>query len=89
MNKYPNAKTLLVSVVGPCFVLMACQSEDDGFVKTIIDDSAEDIVVLHSAGTSGNGVLNSDGSFDISNACLLYTSPSPRDKRQSRMPSSA
>ena len=22
-------------------------------------------------------------------ACLLYTSPSPRDKRQSRMPSSA
>ena len=24
-----------------------------------------------------------------SNSCLLYTSPSPRDKRQSRMPSSA
>ena len=24
-----------------------------------------------------------------SNDCLLYTSPSPRDKRQSRMPSSA
>ena len=30
-------------------------------------------------------VLNSA----IANACLLYTSPSPRDKRQSRMPSSA
>ena len=26
---------------------------------------------------------------DYANACLLYTSPSPRDKRQSRMPSSA
>ena len=26
---------------------------------------------------------------DFSIACLLYTSPSPRDKRQSRMPSSA
>ena len=25
----------------------------------------------------------------VSGACLLYTSPSPRDKRQSRMPSSA
>ena len=25
----------------------------------------------------------------FSKACLLYTSPSPRDKRQSRMPSSA
>ena len=32
-------------------------------------------------------------SFDLglfeNNTCLLYTSPSPRDKRQSRMPSSA
>ena len=28
------------------------------------------------------------GRLDI-NTCLLYTSPSPRDKRQSRMPSSA
>ena len=27
--------------------------------------------------------------FDGNMACLLYTSPSPRDKRQSRMPSSA
>ena len=26
---------------------------------------------------------------DNGDACLLYTSPSPRDKRQSRMPSSA
>ena len=26
---------------------------------------------------------------DQINSCLLYTSPSPRDKRQSRMPSSA
>ena len=26
---------------------------------------------------------------DEANPCLLYTSPSPRDKRQSRMPSSA
>ena len=25
----------------------------------------------------------------VNNLCLLYTSPSPRDKRQSRMPSSA
>ena len=27
--------------------------------------------------------------FNANWACLLYTSPSPRDKRQSRMPSSA
>ena len=29
------------------------------------------------------------GSQKLDDLCLLYTSPSPRDKRQSRMPSSA
>ena len=33
-------------------------------------------------------VLFADGGF-LGGTCLLYTSPSPRDKRQSRMPSSA
>ena len=32
---------------------------------------------------------NIDGNFQLFLGCLLYTSPSPRDKRQSRMPSSA
>ena len=30
-----------------------------------------------------------DSGIDLTWLCLLYTSPSPRDKRQSRMPSSA
>ena len=34
-------------------------------------------------GVHGSNVRRQKGS------CLLYTSPSPRDKRQSRMPSSA
>ena len=29
------------------------------------------------------------GNFAIMHACLLYTSPSPRDRTRSRMPSSA
>ena len=29
------------------------------------------------------------GTIELVRSCLLYTSPSPRDKRQSRMPSSA
>ena len=38
----------------------------------------------------GNKAVSSKcGSGDVLEACLLYTSPSPRDKRQSRMPSSA
>ena len=33
---------------------------------------------------------DADGAtFAVSHACLLYTSPSPRDQRGSRMPSSA
>ena len=31
----------------------------------------------------------SEPMHDLNKTCLLYTSPSPRDKRQSRMPSSA
>ena len=44
----------------------------------ILGDSGDDIIV------GGPGFDHLEG-----NACLLYTSPSPRDKRQSRMPSSA
>ena len=34
--------------------------------------------------------FNADGTSDLAfNTCLLYTSPSPRDRTRSRMPSSA
>ena len=36
-----------------------------------------------------NRYLDFVGGYAVLNTCLLYTSPSPRDKRQSRMPSSA
>ena len=38
---------------------------------------------------SGKGVAIVDFADRSFTGCLLYTSPSPRDKRQSRMPSSA
>ena len=42
-------------------------------------------------GVSPAGPSPADGALETSGStpCLLYTSPSPRDKRQSRMPSSA
>ena len=42
-------------------------------------------VNLEATGSYPDGAYESGGL----EACLLYTSPSPRDKRQSRMPSSA
>ena len=44
--------------------------------------------VLESLTTGRNALLESPTGTACA-ACLLYTSPSPRDKRQSRMPSSA
>ena len=43
------------------------------FEQKILDDAA----------------LETKTSFEHPKACLLYTSPSPRDQRGSRMPSSA
>ena len=37
----------------------------------------------------GFGIFGHGNVPCLGEACLLYTSPSPRDKRQSRMPSSA
>ena len=49
--------------------------------QSAMHDIAEDIVELVPQ------VLKEDGCVHYS--CLLYTSPSPRDQRGSRMPSSA
>ena len=56
------------------------QTTGDHLLELRID--TEDTVV--ELNDENNGVNNNHYQF-----CLLYTSPSPRDKRQSRMPSSA
>ena len=43
----------------------------------------------NTGGEFGNIVMVNVKDFGVMQTCLLYTSPSPRDKRQSRMPSSA
>ena len=39
--------------------------------------------------TPGENVVNAEASRITKHTCLLYTSPSPRDRTRSRMPSSA
>ena len=60
-----------------------------------------DLVVNRFVGMKNRGLYETPGgtilhvahrameSLTLDRGCLLYTSPSPRDKRQSRMPSSA
>ena len=47
------------------------------------------VVTSDLASTIAHHMFEGLYTFNAANACLLYTSPSPRDKRQSRMPSSA
>ena len=70
-----NAKGLAIGVFSGCFPFFGFQTLMGVFFAKI---------------AKGNIVLAAIGTW-ISNpfTCLLYTSPSPRDKRQSRMPSSA
>ena len=48
-------------------------------------------VFVHFSAIQGDGfkTLTDGQKVEFTVTCLLYTSPSPRDKRQSRMPSSA
>ena len=63
------------------------------FVRAAQEVNADDdiwVVVLTGAGRAfGAGADLSDTSEPPPNGCLLYTSPSPRDRTRSRMPSSA
>ena len=47
----------------------------------------QDETAIETTGSDNSGGLA--GLEPVNSPCLLYTSPSPRDKRQSRMPSSA
>ena len=61
--------------------------------KLTADDGAANDWFGFSVSIDGNtmviGAHGDDARGSNSGSCLLYTSPSPRDKRQSRMPSSA
>ena len=45
--------------------------------------------IVHTDANGFYGLRLQSAGVAAGKACLLYTSPSPRDKRQSRMPSSA
>ena len=59
-------------------------NDTDGGTKFYKADTDEELKLIDTGGVSGITVENKHN-----NSCLLYTSPSPRDRTRSRMPSSA
>ena len=51
-------------------------------IKTLINGEMTELIDLP-------GIYNLNGYSEDEEVCLLYTSPSPRDRTRSRMPSSA
>ena len=62
---------------------MSCET------KEVITTSTTSSVQMESSQTSSQTVTQQSSSCECYYGCLLYTSPSPRDRQKSRMPSSA
>ena len=93
-EKYINIKTLKVSEKLSQFISDELLKETDlsvdnfwsGFEKTVNELTPKNKELINLRENLQKQIDN----WHIKNkGCLLYTSPSPRDKRQSRMPSSA
>ena len=56
-------------------------------IKTLSDTKVQSVQTYHTGTIDGSGDISVSG--DYFSTCLLYTSPSPRDRTRSRMPSSA
>ena len=58
--------------------------------RDIVPLASGQLKIVEIPRSEGGGLARrTDGILALHRVCLLYTSPSPRDKRQSRMPSSA
>ena len=92
----PSARTWATVSVGPteCPGQTRCPMGGTCFAEIAREQAKEaDVVVvntyLYALDLVSEGAILEEHDVAIIDDCLLYTSPSPRDKRQSRMPSSA
>ena len=61
----------------------------DTITAVFVDGTAVPVATSVSVPTPNGGVFELFANGDYLYICLLYTSPSPRDRTRSRMPSSA
>ena len=67
----------------------ALTSELTDDIKNIFDAARDDLGVRGVTMRGEGGIFCAGGDLKMFKTCLLYTSPSPRDRQKSRMPSSA
>ena len=68
--------------------LKPSQVASSGIIRKELENDSKELLIVAPPG-SGKTVLGLYVWSDLVRFCLLYTSPSPRDQRGSRMPSSA
>ena len=84
----PNPTKLVVYIVSDQaapFILDKYDHLFTGGFRWLIDNG----IVFNDAHHNHGNTSTAPGHFALSTGCLLYTSPSPRDRTRSRMPSSA
>ena len=87
--KAPIAPGALAAMKGRLGQDLPVGNEGAGVVVAAGSDDYSQSLMGKRVAVMGGGMYGHYRTVPAMNACLLYTSPSPRDKRQSRMPSSA
>ena len=88
LNIMTAAKSLLVEELSSLTLLQVDSiigTEDAGATATVAPSQVDSIIGMEDAGVTATVAPSQVDSI----ICLLYTSPSPRDRQKSRMPSSA
>ena len=80
---------LRVLTILAAFVCTAVVSKDEAISQIPVADSAQAEALLKFGKAAAEYEISMAGDSTPFKLCLLYTSPSPRDQRGSRMPSSA
>ena len=87
MPKRQDIKSILIIGAGPIVIGQACEFDYSGAqaCKALREEGYRVILVNSNPAT----IMTDPKMADVTYICLLYTSPSPRDVEESRMPSSA
>ena len=88
-SKFPSEADVVIVGVGGIVGSMIAYWLSELGQKNIVGLEKSSVIPSDIASTAHASDFVYNTTHDKLGCCLLYTSPSPRDKRQSRMPSSA